>query len=545
MELIDINDPDVQFLHEFILSIEPIPDETITASGVCVVGVVAVGDSEGYQAGTGRISLPGFSCAGYESGWSPNTRGDAAVFLPALSSFAATPGYAPGYGACTIPRLEAAARSEFMVLPALVMQGTSGLSRTASGECALPALRALSLRCALTNGGALSDLTPSDVIALLCQGKAEMAELRETILGTATAPDYLAWRALRVVSQSMTYATDDSTGYSDSWACALLAVQRAFGDCEDGAILLQALLLDAGVPAHRLVTCFGLVGADHSGHAWTCYKRMTDERWVVLEWTAYNSRYAYDVDLLPLAADAPWYNTIQYTLTSTSFAAVNKTPAAYFAVPRGDGAATLPLPVAEGATGPVAAVAAALPTLSLAALSGSRGAATLPAPSLSAAGECPALTHGDMAMPAFALSGAAGAHGALSLALPQAVGTAASGVRGAATLPMPVAAGAARADGVGVAAMALPMPRLAARAGAQAVAVCDMALPMWRVVGRGHAGGVGRAALEISMSCAGVAFEDLTAAAACDWPLPVAAARGRNGGGFAGYVIRYREDARW
>ena len=61
------------------------------------------------------------------------------------------------------------------------------------------------------------------------------------------------------------------------------------GDCEDGAFLMYSLAVAAGVPYDRLRTYGGYVELEEgvpilAGHAWTAYKRETDDEWVVTAW---------------------------------------------------------------------------------------------------------------------------------------------------------------------------------------------------------------------------------------------------------------------
>lgn len=60
-------------------------------------------------------------------------------------------------------------------------------------------------------------------------------------------------------------------------------------NCEDGAFLMHSLALASGISPDRLRTYGGLVWADQygyttGGHAWTAYKRQTDEEWIITDW---------------------------------------------------------------------------------------------------------------------------------------------------------------------------------------------------------------------------------------------------------------------
>jgi len=62
-----------------------------------------------------------------------------------------------------------------------------------------------------------------------------------------------------------------------------------YHNCEDGAFLMHSIALHAGIPADQLRTYGGLVWADNygittGGHAWTSYKRETDDEWILVDW---------------------------------------------------------------------------------------------------------------------------------------------------------------------------------------------------------------------------------------------------------------------
>lgn len=58
-------------------------------------------------------------------------------------------------------------------------------------------------------------------------------------------------------------------------------------NCEDGAILLASMMINAGVPKYRVKVAAGLVddfNGGTGGHAYCIYKRESDDRWVTLDW---------------------------------------------------------------------------------------------------------------------------------------------------------------------------------------------------------------------------------------------------------------------
>lgn len=112
------------------------------------------------------------------------------------------------------------------------------------------------------------------------------------------------------VQKHIPYATDDQTyGAEELWAAPTLTLAKGRGDCEDGAFLIHALGLNAGVPASRLRTYGGEVkagiGAANGGHGWTAYKRETDNQWVVLD-------FSYYPENIPMSARAEMADDLRY-----------------------------------------------------------------------------------------------------------------------------------------------------------------------------------------------------------------------------------------
>ena len=100
------------------------------------------------------------------------------------------------------------------------------------------------------------------------------------------------------------------------WLFPFEAIQSEIGDCEDGAILIASLLINAGVPSWRVKVCAAQVMADPvfapsdselGGHAYCIYlaDRPVSERkleWVILDWCYLQDPEVSIVDK-PLARD--------------------------------------------------------------------------------------------------------------------------------------------------------------------------------------------------------------------------------------------------
>jgi transglutaminase-like putative cysteine protease len=113
------------------------------------------------------------------------------------------------------------------------------------------------------------------------------------------ATDIIQW-----VLNNFPYATDeDNYGYDELWIPPIFALKQGSGDCEDGAFLVHSLLLHAGIPYDRIRTYGGFVdageGAASGGHAWTAYRRESDDEWVVLDSSYYpNFKHVEDRPLM-------------------------------------------------------------------------------------------------------------------------------------------------------------------------------------------------------------------------------------------------------
>ena len=108
----------------------------------------------------------------------------------------------------------------------------------------------------------------------------------------------------------MKYVPDErSSGFTEFWQFPSETIQLKTWDCEDGAILLISLFLNAGIPQYRCKVAAGLVRAGKSaetgGHAWPLYLRESDNQWVVMDW-------CYCPNSLPVCKRKPYKQEKQY-----------------------------------------------------------------------------------------------------------------------------------------------------------------------------------------------------------------------------------------
>ncbi|NVM17456.1 MAG: DUF4332 domain-containing protein [Candidatus Lokiarchaeota archaeon] len=112
-------------------------------------------------------------------------------------------------------------------------------------------------------------------------------------------PNDTALAIQNFVCNFLKYKYDDiASECPEFWLFPFEAIQSEIGDCEDGAILIAGLLINAGVPSWRVKVCAAQVMADPvfapsdtelGGHAYCIYlaDRPESERkleWVILDW---------------------------------------------------------------------------------------------------------------------------------------------------------------------------------------------------------------------------------------------------------------------
>ncbi len=130
-------------------------------------------------------------------------------------------------------------------------------------------------------------------------------------------PNDTALAIQNFVCNFLKYKYDDiASECPEFWLFPFEAIQSEIGDCEDGAILIASLLINAGIPSWRVKVCAAQVMADPifapsdselGGHAYCIYlaDRPESERkleWVILDWCYLQDPEVSIVDK-PLARD--------------------------------------------------------------------------------------------------------------------------------------------------------------------------------------------------------------------------------------------------
>lgn len=458
-------------LDDYLFALDPAPEEWLLASGLAALTLEAGGSGTcGITTpGTGLpLPLPEVAAAG---SWSPL----GVCLLPSALALADVAGWHPawggiglplpaGLGAASVPSVAQAVLTPLFALSGaganglaelnLALTAVSGLNRTAQGALWLPPVVPRAHVCALESPASGAATSSDAVVGLLCRGDADLAAAVAAAgvpVGLPVGdPDAAAAALLALVAGRIAYVAE----VGDAWTCAAATLGRGSGDCEDGAVLLHALLLAAGLPADRIVTAFGRVGVDRAGHAWVAWRRIGDGRWVALDWTLGPDQGP--VAGLPALGDPGPYAWVDYALTAGAFFTVRQEAGVFFARALGDGV-TLPRLDGAAAASLGALGAPVLPGDWCAwGLAGSGGVTPLRPPRVVASGR---FGWGQAALPAWAGLSQAGAAAASALAALSGDALAGGGGLAAARLARPEAVG--RSTTTALTAAACRLARLA------------------------------------------------------------------------------------
>ncbi|MHC1788996.1 hypothetical protein [Solidesulfovibrio sp.] len=304
-----------------------------------------------------------------------------------------------------------------------------------------------------------SGYLPSQVINLLSPNSGSASSIDTSVTqyalenanfyGNETLGDYWAWCCLFAVHRDIAYLQESG----DAWTCAARTLERAWGDCEDGAILLHSMMLSLGCPPSRIKTVFGKYGIDSIGHVWTIFLRASDGEWIVMDWTA---TVPSDIEDFPRQSDVlSSYKDVSKVLT---FGAFDETTHLRFVetitVAHANGAATLPALVGAASCGPHAAGDASLSALTGTGLCGIVAAASFRGLTGSGTAQQLATAWGAATLAAMVGDGATGAVAAAILSAFTGTGRCGTSASGKANFPAMTGAGEATADaltrGVGI-----------------------------------------------------------------------------------------------
>jgi len=539
-------------LLDFIYSIEKFYD-TFSGSGICVSPLFEA-NATGTCGCVGICEAPIATLLG-TADWAPI--GICVAPLPEVMG--TCDDYRPAWGEMTAPLAEVSGAGHQLITseciappafcagytgaiasnaaPSSTVYALSGYNTSGAGACVAPLATVEGYSCGLDTPIANSASSAS-VVALLQEGNITIADAAAQLFAGLTTSDQIAAKALQYVA-GFTYVSDSTdSGIGDRWTCALATLLRQYGDCEDGAILLQSLLLAAGVAPGRVITCFGT--ASDNGHAWTIYRRESDEEWVALEWTDSSSRSVASVDNLTRMVDlTATYTEVNYILTSTAFSSITTaTWLLRITTLTADGACTAPLPTVTGQTNLVGKASLTAPMPTMIAYAGARAALTAPKATASAAAHTELTAAGTCTAPLPTVAGYTGARG--DCTAPSPTVTILAGAKGVCTAPLAKVAATATSQALVAAALTAPMPIVSGYAlvGALVTGDCVAPLPVVHATDLPSltAKGVVRAPVPQVSATAAILLEasvDLVA------PLPVVSAQGHSVPAWATSLLQY------
>jgi predicted transglutaminase-like cysteine proteinase len=483
-------------IFDYIYSIDGISLDS-SGAGICVFPL-CTGDGSGTCGCVGLATMPALTGDG-TADWAPLS----VCTLPALDSTGTDTGYHPAWGDPELSAISSDGTAHVLIesvglLPPLFAAGQTGTTAevsirpltcyalddsfncTASGAGSLSALTAEGISCGIYKP-IDNSASSSSVVALLQQGNIPIADATVALTNGLTTSDAIAATIVRYVASNLSYVSDGD-GYGDTWTCALATYRRGYGDCEDGAILIQSLLLAAGVDPNRIMTCFGTVLSDETsvGHAWTIYRRESDNEWVPLEWTdaAFQTLSSVN-DIKRMVDRTAVYTAVAYILTSTAFTAT--TTANWLlriTTLRSTAAVTMPGGISTGQTNISCKGAATIPAVTATARAGLRPSLALPKLTATATARQISRSAGACTLPAPITTGRTGAHGDGAFPKLQAVG--ATGANGSVWLHPLTTDTSAKARAFVDATLIAPRPRASGHAlvGAVVMGECVAPLPV-------------------------------------------------------------------
>lgn len=341
--------------------------------------------------GEGPISAEGFAGVRPHVSGIATAGNQAAIFAPTPQVSAE--GKVSTLGVVDMPTLSAEGYSGTLLLvdvPTLKATGTgqnhcfieavlsapssNGVAASRDGYSGFPSLSASgSGLCGIETPFSGND-TDYELLALLAHEDPAIVALADSIT-QANVESQIVFDIWQWVTANIAYTTDTSlTGMEEFHLCPMATVELGAGDCEDGAILMHALMLAKGVDPRNLRTAWGVInqGSGDEGHVWTMYRRPSDGRWLVLEWTSgsMSASSIYEAPTLQAKSDeylfiyryAYWHALVEFNgLTSEFTFAWN------------EGGASLPPLEVFGHTTITASAGAVLPNLEATGATGATG----------------------------------------------------------------------------------------------------------------------------------------------------------------------------
>ena len=177
--------------------------------------------------------------------------------------------------------------------------------------------RSMSKACPACKGSTISEKLVLDVRTLIAAEDVMLQDLITKHKLKANSLDETMLRIQQFVVRHIKYVGDDTNqGVPEYWQFPFETIQTQIGDCEDGAILIASLALNAGIPAFRVRVSAGMVQAaptaPEGGHGYCTYLRESDGNWTIIDWCYYeNSKVT--VPSKPIMRDDKRYKDVWFS----------------------------------------------------------------------------------------------------------------------------------------------------------------------------------------------------------------------------------------
>lgn len=180
--------------------------------------------------------------------------------------------------------------------------------------------RAIPKRNGTGNGTMLREFVQIDVKTMVTPNDDLLKKIIEKYSLKGNSNDETMHNIQKWVVGNIKYLGDDINNYTmEYWQYPFETLLDKIGDCEDGALLIASLALNAGVPPFRIRIVAGMVQeaptAPEGGHGYVSYLRESDNQWVVIDW-CYFEDSSKEISKKIIQKDNPYYKNIWFSFNN-------------------------------------------------------------------------------------------------------------------------------------------------------------------------------------------------------------------------------------
>jgi hypothetical protein len=161
-----------------------------------------------------------------------------------------------------------------------------------------------------------------DVRNLIAENDSTLLDIIENNNLKADTHDETMWRIQKWVVANLRYVGDDvNSGVPEFWQFPFESVALGIGDCEDFAILIASLAINADIPSFRVRVVAGWVKpheitAPEGGHGYVAYLRESED-WVAIDGCFYEDSSIATKDK-PILKENPLYKEVWFSFNHLS-----------------------------------------------------------------------------------------------------------------------------------------------------------------------------------------------------------------------------------